>query len=666
MKHSDGQAHMDVVMKDSGLKVTVRKVQERQQRWLVNQESATWIITQSKKMTREGVPCLIAWCMRVINYETPSVSEMAKHLLQLLLNKSVCLGLNFDSDMLEYFEPTCNWHSQPGKIATRPGFCMLEMHTFLFEFGIPWWEKAKKSPEKVYCKIYQYLKEEFEDKDDPSFGLRLQQIQQGISDGYDQIVKMTSIFFAPPLSFLILTDEIERVPFLRALLKVVVCDDAMIPYDDGDIPDGYDHDGWDALKGLLEKDTSLDQLNDNEQKWYDICLIDIEDLTHFFFQIGFTQKVVFDDLKQLFESEAPQERNTSNSTPLTEFKTLYPVLFDLLHSTFGLMPSSTCLLEQTHGGNCQFLHPGDTYAMTDAIRTYSVNEDYEMKEERRVIVRKRNADKAELETTGPSKRKKQSGGVKHDQTKDLQILQANQLLKLGQQYTTKAIQSLPWNILSKANVKQIKVRGSGYMDKEIKGKRMTRLEQKKSNYRREVLTLDQYKEMAEGLALNYDTTFERVDHGEREKRDMMDKVMGITFWNKVTVKNGYNDKLSRTFPKFWNSEVTTMGKTAMRPLLKKFLDEVLQIVKGDKDSGFGVSVEDLTSIPIEKKYDRLALFMDCNYLETLFCDITKKRQLHTIARQKLFCHNGVNIAARNRYAFHKDIDGSESEMNHEE
>ena len=100
----------------------------------------------------------------------------------------------------------------------------------------------------------------------------------------------------------------------------------------------------------------------------------------------------------------------------------------------------------------------------------------------------------------------------------------------------------------------------------------------------------------------------------------------------------------------------------MRPLLKKFLDEVMQIVKGDKDHGLGVSVGDLTSIPIENKYDRIALFMDCNYLQELFCNISKKRQLHAIARQKLFCCNGTNIAARDRYAIYDVIDGNESAM----
>ena len=662
MKHCDGQAHMDVVMKDSGHKIMVRRVRERQQRWLVNQQSATWIITVSKKMTKEGLPCLIAWCMRIITYETPSVCDMAKHLLQLLLNKAVWLGLNFDSDMLEYFEPTCNWHSQPGENATRPGFRMLEMHTFLFEFGLPWWEKAKQSPDKVFRKTFQYLKKEFEEQDDPSFGLRLHQIEQGISDGYDQIVKMTSIFFAPPLSFLILTDEMERVPFFRALLKAIMRQDVTLPYKDDDIPDGYDHDGWDALKELLDNNTSLDQLTDNEQKWFDICLLDIEELTHFFFQIGFTQKVVYDDLKQLFESEVPHERNTTNSTPLTEFKSLYPVLFDLLHSTFGLMPSSTRLLEQTHGGNRQALHPGDRYALVDAIRAYSVNEDYEMKEERRIIVRKRKADTALLDTDGSSERKKHSGGVKHDRTKNLQMFQASQLLQLGKRYKTKAIQQLPQAILDRANVRQIKVRGSTYMDKEMKIKRMTRLEEKKSSYRREVLTLDQYKKLAEALSLNNDTTFERVDHGEKEKREMMDKVMGITFWSKVAVNDGYIEKLSKTFPKFWNGDVTSMGKTAMRPLLKKFLDEVMQIVKGDKDHGLGVCVGDLKSIPIENKYDRIALFMECNYLQELFCNISKKKQLHAIARQKLFCCNGTNITARDRYAIYDVIDGNESAM----
>ena len=135
---------------------------------------------------------------------------------------------------------------------------------------------------------------------------------------------------------------------------------------------------------------------------------------------------------------------------------------------------------------------------------------------------------------------------------------------------------------------------------------------------------------------------------------MMDKVMGITFWSKMAVNDGYTEKLSKTFPKFWNGDVTSMGKTARRPLLKKFLDEVMQIVKGDKDHGFGVSVKDLASIPTGKKYNRLALFMNCNYLQTLFCDSAKKRQLHTNAREKLFHLNGTNIPTRDRYAFQND------------
>ena len=35
-------------------------------------------------------------------------------------------------------------------------------------------------------------------------------------------------------------DRMKLIPFLKALLKVVVCDDVIIPYDDGDIPDDKD------------------------------------------------------------------------------------------------------------------------------------------------------------------------------------------------------------------------------------------------------------------------------------------------------------------------------------------------------------------------------------------------------------------------------------------
>ena len=59
-------------------------------------------------------------------------------------------------------------------------------------------------------------------------------------------------------------------------------------------------------------------------------------------------------------------------------------------------------------------------------------------------------------------------------------------------------------------------------------------------------------------------------------------------------------------------------------------------------------------------------FMNCNYLQTLFCDSAKKRQLHTNARETLFHLNGTNIPTRDRYAFQNDNNGTEMEMDCED
>ena len=60
----------------------------------------------------------------------------------------------------------------------------------------------------------------------------------------------------------------------------------------------------------------------------------------------------------MFKADRIEKRDCNNSTPLLDFQKGYPVIFDLLHSAFGWMPSSTCLLEQIHGGNRHSLHPG--------------------------------------------------------------------------------------------------------------------------------------------------------------------------------------------------------------------------------------------------------------------------------------------------------------------
>ena len=84
---------------------------------------------------------------------------------------------------------------------------------------------------------------------------------------------------------------------------------------------------------------------------------------------------------------------------------------------------------------------------------------------------------------------------------------------------------------------------------------------------------------------------------------------------------------------------------SVKLFLKKFLDEVMQIVKGDKDHGFGVSVKDLASIPTGKKYNRLALFMNCNYLQNIILWYCKEKDNYIQIQGR----NSMNV--QNTYIF---------------
>ena len=66
--------------------------------------------------------------------------------------------------------------------------------------------------------MYQYLEDNL--SGDKKI-LKESQIEAAISAGYDEIMKMSNLFFAPPVVFLILVDPCRRCSFCRALLTFI-------------------------------------------------------------------------------------------------------------------------------------------------------------------------------------------------------------------------------------------------------------------------------------------------------------------------------------------------------------------------------------------------------------------------------------------------------------
>ena len=45
-----------------------------------------------------------------------------------------------------YFEVISAWHSSTESLSERPGFIMMELHTLVFEFCVPWWNSSLQEP----------------------------------------------------------------------------------------------------------------------------------------------------------------------------------------------------------------------------------------------------------------------------------------------------------------------------------------------------------------------------------------------------------------------------------------------------------------------------------------------------------------------------------------
>ena len=138
------QDHMDIVLQDIDKSLTVKAVRERQQ--------ICSILEMMEIKTSDNIPSLIAWAKHIEQYSTPTPSNIANHLASLLMKPEILLGLHFESELGEYFEITTSWHSQPGETNTRNNFRMLELHTFWFEFIIPWWKRALTKPKEALKK----------------------------------------------------------------------------------------------------------------------------------------------------------------------------------------------------------------------------------------------------------------------------------------------------------------------------------------------------------------------------------------------------------------------------------------------------------------------------------------------------------------------------------
>ena len=133
---------------------------ERIQRWLVNGRFAKKIMEGVDLLSDETTDNFwVLWGMHYLplvdNWKRTAVEEI----IQFFLMPEIIVGIQFEAELVDYFEVTYCWHSMPGELCKRSGFRTMELHHLLFDHIMPFWEVAIHSAEKRFPKTLALIEE---------------------------------------------------------------------------------------------------------------------------------------------------------------------------------------------------------------------------------------------------------------------------------------------------------------------------------------------------------------------------------------------------------------------------------------------------------------------------------------------------------------------------
>ena len=528
-KRDFSQAMMDRVMEGTNHdRILLKTWRERQQRWLVNQRYAAYILKLLVVYTSSGIVCLVAWAMYFANFARSDWKRrVGKEIATWISMPAIILGLTFEAELGNYFEQAYAWHNRTGPFHTRSGFRMMEIHDYFWNFELPWWQTANDNPRLVMPKTMEYLEHNFTGDE---LVTRRKQIMRGLEMGRDEICKIVKRYlFRAPLLLLLLTHREYGASFLRAVLSVLHEHKDKVPFDVVLIQDVGE--AW----GTYIYDDSTNR-PEEEQRWYNLLTVDktaINDLIHFWRQFCLNWHCVTEDLQKLSkEYYDPNQVQDDNVIPPVIFQQKYPVLFECLYAVFGAMMSNSRLAEQIHGMMRASLRSQIGMDQADHQRQHAAHTDYSMREERRAI--------GDGSSGSRDERKK---ARKHDKTKD-------QVVMLGQQVIDRSAQFVEEEShLGKdeiTTVSEIDKMGRRHQDKQNLQQQISNEDAKASRLTRVQLTIDAVKLLASKTKPTNDAsfTFDAVVLLWRERVKEMAKV---SFWDALKPNNEYKHmwKLAR-------------------------------------------------------------------------------------------------------------------------
>ncbi|KAL7526339.1 hypothetical protein ACHAWF_002898 [Thalassiosira exigua] len=412
---------------------------------------------------------------------------------------------------------------------------MMEVFDCYFDFELAWWNTAIAHPEECLPKTMEYWEANFEGDEKQT---RLQQIQQGLKMGRDEVIKITKRYLMkPPILLLVLANRKRGPPFLRAVLSVFYEYSHKIPEGTLMINDAGD------LWGRHIYDDKADR-PDDERIWYDILTRDeeqVEDLIHFWLQFCLNWPILTADLQGLSNAQSrtvPPE--SQHYSPLAVFAEEYPVLFECLYAVFGCMMSNSRLCEQVHGMMRHGLSAGIGLDQADHHRQFSTNHDYIMREERRTMA-----------IGGEKERGVRKKAPKHLKTKEQMQRLGEQLIIGSQSFAAEINEKLEPDEMPQVKETQAKGRRCGDIDnlrKEVEYE-----DDKASRFTRTPISIENVMEIATNTKPTNDACF-TFDGTLILWREALEDMIKLSFWKEMSKTGSYKEtwRLARRSMIFMN------------------------------------------------------------------------------------------------------------------
>jgi len=546
------------------LKYKIRTFRERQQRWLINGRFAKIILEgHNLDLPLDDHGFWVTWAYEYLPLVSGWKRTALEELITWFMMPEIIVGIQFEAELVDYFEVTYQWHANVGELCKKSGFRTMELHHLLFDHIMPFWEGAIKEPKKRFPLTFKRI----EEVDDLAFMTKKKdQVEAGIKAGYDEIKKLYQTLLKAPMIFLATLDPEKGPSILRAILALVEEEEVDINradgYDDDDA-NGYGIVVDEELEWGRYKYDNPDDRPADEKIWYDWLWEDRAALAHWYQQIGLCRRVVLNDLKKLSQEgqvDVVTTRTSESTCRLRDFFDEYPVLFAAYRAVFALLPSASRIVESAHGIVRYSYDPQVPAKFRNAKMRYKMNTNHTMSEERRVVIRKK---RAKVEGKG--------GKVKDADRKETQAMIGEQILKLVELYSDKSILDLPPEVQKRIIIRNINRTNARIIEEKLKIDKTNAADllRDKRATSREEKSIAEFQEAAKNAVTEHDKNWSLRD--ARQEMVTIGQMLTKKWWTSIPVSEFFVN-LEAVLPSFYSDSVVASNKTT---IMKKGSDHDL-------------------------------------------------------------------------------------------